>query len=260
MAPLDQLMGLLRREEIDDASFDRIITLTKALVEGADRRLIPELEAHLADFLEHGGCFGRDMIGQVLAGIAGVDALPALLRASAHDMGDDQDSFQTTISELLELDQKRARPAVLELVEATDAALRATGVWALDYVISDEDLPRLLVALNDPHAKVRCNATGGVGQLAERLPEAMDALCGALNDPDPQVRISAISALGYTGSSTAMAHISRLTDDPDEDVRRFVTANDQRSPGPHRGRAPGLYRNIRRSLIDFWDTCCAKLR
>jgi len=202
--------------------FDKITGLTRALIDSADPGLVPELEEHLETYLEREDFYGRDVIGEVLAGIAGVDALPVLLRASARDLGDDQDSFQTIICELLDQDPVRARPAVLDLVEADDVALRATGVWAVDFIVSDEDLPRLLTALKDPHPRVRSAAAAPVGRLAERLPEAIEALAAALNDVDPRVRISVLGALGDTHATAAVPHVTRLIDDPDEEVREWV--------------------------------------
>lgn len=229
MSLLAQLIRLLPGEdpdengEFDDGSFDKITELTEALIASADPRLVPELERHLESFLEREDFYGRDVVGEVLAGIAGLDALPTLLRASAQDLGDDQDTFQTIICELLDQDPEQARPAVLELVDAGDAALRTTGVWALDFIVSDEDLPRLLPLLNDAYSDVRSAAAAPVGQLAERLPTAMDALAAALDDPDPQVRISVLSALSHTHATAAVPHITRLIDDPDAEVRRWVT-------------------------------------
>lgn len=228
MSLLAQLIRLLPGADPDedwdftDELFDKITGLTRAVIDSADLGLVPELEEHLETYLERKDFYGRDVIGEVLAGIAGVDALPALLRASARDLGDDQDSFQTTIYELLDQDPVRARPAVLDLVEADDVALRATGVWAVDFIVSDEDLPRLLTALKDPHPRLRSAAAAPVGQLAERLPEAMEALAAALNDVDPRVRISVLSALGHTRATAAVPYVTRLTDDPDEEVREWV--------------------------------------
>jgi HEAT repeat protein len=228
MSLLAHLIRLLPSEDpdeewdFDDRLFDKITGLTRALIDTADLGLVPELEEHLETFLERKDFYGRDVIGEVLAGIAGLDALPVLLRASARDLGDDQDTFQTIICELLEQDPVRARPAVLELVDANDVALRATGVWALDFIVSDEDLPRLLTALKDPHPHVRSAAAFPVGQLAWRLPQAMDALAAALNDFDPEVRISVLSALGDTHATAAVPHVTRLINDPDEAVREWV--------------------------------------
>lgn len=228
MPLLAQLIRLLPSEDpdedwdFDDRVFDKITGLTRALIDSADLGLVPELEGHLETFLAREDFYGRDVIGEVLAGIAGLDALPVLLRASARDLGDDQDTFQSLICELLERDPVRARPAVLDLVAADDAALRATGVWALDFIVSDEDLPRLLTALTDRHPSVRSAAAAPAGRLATRLPPAIDALGAALDDVDPQVRISVLGALGDTHATAAVPLVTRLVDDHDEAVREWV--------------------------------------
>ncbi|MFG2086982.1 MULTISPECIES: HEAT repeat domain-containing protein [unclassified Spirillospora] len=227
MSLLAQLIHLLPGEDPEedrdlDDEFDKITELTGMLIDGADLTLVPELEGHLETFLERKDFYGRDVIGEVLAGIAGVDALPVLLRAAARDLGDDQDTFLAIICDLLEQDPARARPAVLDLVDADDGELRATGVWALDFIVSDEDLPRVTAALKDPHFRVRSAAAGPAGMLARRLPEAMDAMAAALKDRDPQVRISLLSALGYTRSAAAVPHAIRLRNDPDRRVREWA--------------------------------------
>ncbi|MEV3927748.1 hypothetical protein [Actinomadura coerulea] len=87
MLLLAQLIRLLPGEdpdeewEFDDTLFDKITELTKALIASADPRLVPELERHLESFFEREDFYGRDVVGEVLAGIAGLDALPTLLRA-----------------------------------------------------------------------------------------------------------------------------------------------------------------------------------
>ncbi|XRQ06774.1 HEAT repeat domain-containing protein [Actinomadura welshii] len=233
MPLLAQLIRLLSGtddgRDLDD-EFEKITELTGALIDEADRALVPALEEHLESFLQRKDFYGRDVIGEVLAGIAGAEALPVLLRASARDLGDDQDTFQTIICDLLEQDTVRARPAVLDLLDADDGGLRATGVWALDFVVSDEDLPRLTTALKDPDPRVRSAAAGPAGQLARRLPAAMTALTGALRDRDPQVRIAVLGSLGDTGSAAAVPHAIRLRNDPDREVREWAAIALNRLP------------------------------
>ncbi|GAA2420089.1 hypothetical protein GCM10010191_34100 [Actinomadura vinacea] len=159
---LVELLGLLPAydpwalRDDPDTDLERIRGLVGMLVRSTDRTLVPDLERELERCVDSGDDIGRDAIGEVLAGIAGLGALPALLRASARDLGDDQDWFQTIICEdLLRADPEGARPAVLELLDATDPALRATAFWALDHVLTDDDLPRILAAADDPDPTVR---------------------------------------------------------------------------------------------------------
>jgi hypothetical protein len=50
--------------------------------------LVPRLHEVLDRFLEEENFYGHDLIASVLAGVAGVAALPALLLAAARDLGD----------------------------------------------------------------------------------------------------------------------------------------------------------------------------
>jgi hypothetical protein len=50
--------------------------------------LVPRLHEALDRFLEEENLYGHDLIASVLAGVAGVAALPALLLAAARNLGD----------------------------------------------------------------------------------------------------------------------------------------------------------------------------
>jgi hypothetical protein len=79
--------------ELEDG-YDDIAPTVTALAACGDTALVPRLQEVLDRFLDQGNFYGRDLIAGVLAGIAGVAALPVLLRASARDLGDDQDGLQ----------------------------------------------------------------------------------------------------------------------------------------------------------------------
>ncbi|GGM51583.1 hypothetical protein GCM10007977_061630 [Dactylosporangium sucinum] len=59
--------------------------------------MVPELTAALWAFVADGHCYGRDILAQALATVAGGGAIETLLRVSAVDLGEDQDSLQSAI-------------------------------------------------------------------------------------------------------------------------------------------------------------------
>jgi len=60
-------------------------------------------------------------------------------RASARDLGDDQDALQAEIVDLLHLDRSASRHVVRELATSDTLELRRVGLWALGLVIDAED-------------------------------------------------------------------------------------------------------------------------
>jgi hypothetical protein len=136
MATVDEL---LRCIDDSDADVDRVLELLGGLTSTRDRSLVPSLTAAFDRFLEAGHWYGRDVIAEALAEIEGVAALPTLLRASAVDMDDDQDSLQSTIIGLLGLDPARARELLDGLDGDADARVRDVPAWAREFV---EDYPR----------------------------------------------------------------------------------------------------------------------
>jgi hypothetical protein len=89
--------------ELEDDYGDIAPTIT-ALAACGDTALVPRLHEALDRFLDQENFYGRDLIASVLAGIQRAAALPVLLRASARDLGDDQDGLHTEIIELLHAD------------------------------------------------------------------------------------------------------------------------------------------------------------
>jgi hypothetical protein len=108
-------------DDLDLDSYDWQGTL-RELASSDDQRLIPRLHEALERFMDEGNFFGRDVTGEILAGIAGPAVLNDLLRASARDLGDDQDSFAAVITDLMGQDPAAARAAILPLVKDDDSA------------------------------------------------------------------------------------------------------------------------------------------
>jgi hypothetical protein len=111
------LESVIRHATDLEDDYDDIEPTLTALAGSGDRSLVPLLEAALDRFLDGDNFYGRDLVAGVLAGIEGPAALPTLLRASARDLGDDQDSLRSEIIELLEgprrarASDRRSRPA-----------------------------------------------------------------------------------------------------------------------------------------------------
>lgn len=119
---------------IDDPDGDstRALVLVREIGDSNDTTLMPRLQAELEHFVDQGHFYGRDIIAQAMAELAGVDALPALITASARDIGDDQDTLQAVILDLITIDPGRAR-SLLQQMAPAPAALRETLSWALEF-------------------------------------------------------------------------------------------------------------------------------
>ncbi|MGW5671442.1 hypothetical protein [Micromonospora sp. NPDC003776] len=123
------------RHAVDlEDDYDDVAPIVTALTACGDTSLVPRLREALDQFLNEKNFYGRDLIAAVLAGIQGVAALPVLLRASAHDLGDDQDGLRSEIIELMHADPGASRRVVREFATATRPELRRVGLWALGFV------------------------------------------------------------------------------------------------------------------------------
>ncbi|MFC8719048.1 HEAT repeat domain-containing protein [Kitasatospora sp. NPDC057198] len=218
-ARLDRFLALV----VDlDSDHEELAAATAELSGAGDVALVPPLEAALDRALDEGAFHARDLIGEVLAGIRGPAALPVLLRASARDLGDDQDSFSTLLVELARADPAAARETVRPLLAEPDAALRATGVWLLGFAAREQEFPLLAGAAADPVERLRRVAAGALGPLTAGVPEAVEVLVGLLDDPAPRVRIAALSTLGYARQARVLPAVRRLAADQDENVRSWA--------------------------------------
>lgn len=209
------------RHAVDlDEDYDDIAPTITALESCGDTTLVPRLREALDEFLDEENFYGRDLIASILARIEGVAALPALLRASARDLGDDQDSLQAVIIDLL-ADRADSRPAVLECVADDSPALRRKGLWALGFVAEPADNELLIAAVTDTDPEIRSVA---VGSLPDPVGDdgMFGALISALRDPVEQVRVSAASRLGYTGRGDAVTPLAALATDQSLRVRSMV--------------------------------------
>jgi HEAT repeat protein len=206
--------------ELEDHYTDIEPTIT-ALAACGDTTLVPRLNEALDRFLGEENFYGRDLIAAILAGIQGAAALPALLRASAHDLGDDQDSLNAEIVDLLHADKAASRLTAIAFAADQAPELRRAGLWAFGFVAETQDADLLAAAATDDDPEVRSIAIGSIMD-----PGADDrgfrVLVLALRDPDAQVRVSAVSRLGYTGRTDAVMPLVALAADQAPRVRSMV--------------------------------------
>jgi HEAT repeat protein len=191
------------------------------LAASGDLSLMQRLHEALEQFLREENFYGRDLIADILAGIAGTAALPELLRASSRDLGDDQDGLQSEIIDLLQADPAGARAAVLDAVASGTSELRRTGVWALGFIAGAGDVPTMAAAATDLDRRVRSLAIRTVPDPAGD-DQAFLVLTRALDDDDDDVRSAAVTRLGAIGRADAAGPLTALAADSAPRVRRRV--------------------------------------
>jgi len=93
------------------------------------------------------------------------------------------------------------------------------------YIAADGSLhnriQEIYAGLKSTDVKERRNAAREVANLA-KPEDAVEALIEALEDTDAGVRASIVAALGKTGDFRATGPLSKMTSDPDADVRKKV--------------------------------------
>ncbi|MFD3533975.1 hypothetical protein [Streptomyces sp. NPDC058664] len=117
-----------------DADVDETIDLADEIAASGDAGLLPRLQAELDRALTERNAYARELLGGVLAAVGGPDALPALIRASAVDLGDDQDGLAAEIVDLVQADPKAARSLLQPLTEDDDLSVANRADWALRFL------------------------------------------------------------------------------------------------------------------------------
>ncbi|MEU8520917.1 hypothetical protein [Streptomyces sp. NBC_01216] len=128
---LTRLTGML--DDLD-ADVDETIDLADEIAASGDAALLPRLQAELDRSLADRNAYARELLGGVLAAIGGPDALPALLRASVVDLGDDQDALAAEIVELVQSDPRRSRALLGPLTRDDDLSVAHRAEWALRFL------------------------------------------------------------------------------------------------------------------------------
>lgn len=117
-----------------DADVDETIDLADEVAASGDAGLLPRLQAELDRALTERNAYARELLGGVLAAIGGPEALPTLIRASAVDLGDDQDGLAAEIVDLVQADPKTAGAVLQPLTEDDDLSVANRAEWALRFL------------------------------------------------------------------------------------------------------------------------------
>ncbi|SEC04100.1 hypothetical protein [Streptomyces sp. TLI_105] len=117
-----------------DADVDETIDLADEIAASGDAGLLPRLQAELDRALTERNAYARELLGGVLAALGGPDALPALVRASAVDLGDDQDGLAAEIVDLVQADPREARRVLQPMTEDDDLSVANRADWALRFL------------------------------------------------------------------------------------------------------------------------------
>ncbi|KOG28948.1 MULTISPECIES: hypothetical protein [Streptomyces] len=117
-----------------DADVDETIDLADEIAASGDAGLLPRLQSELDRALTERNAYARELLGGVLAAIGGPEALPALVRASAVDLGDDQDGLAAEIVELVQADPKAARALLQPLTQDDDLSVAHRADWAMRFL------------------------------------------------------------------------------------------------------------------------------
>ncbi|MDX2561607.1 hypothetical protein PV371_18335 [Streptomyces sp. TX20-6-3] len=117
-----------------DADVDETIDLADEIAASGDAGLLPRLQEELDRALAERNAYARELLGGVLAAIGGPEALPTLIRASAVDLGDDQDGLATEIVDLVQADPTAARGLLQPLTEDDDLSVANRADWALRFL------------------------------------------------------------------------------------------------------------------------------
>ncbi|MFE6101970.1 hypothetical protein ACFVQ4_18620 [Streptomyces laurentii] len=129
----DRLTRLIAMLDDLDADVDETIDLADEITASGDTGLLPRLEDALGRTIADRNAYGRELLGGVLAGLGGTDRLPVLVRASAVDLGDDQDGLAAEIVDLVQADPKTARRLLQPLTEDDDLTVANRAEWALRF-------------------------------------------------------------------------------------------------------------------------------
>jgi len=216
---VDRLSQLLA--QIDDTdNIDRSVDARDLLAAEVEMNWLPRLH----QILETPGDFYiRESVAPAVIRLEGMSALPRLIVALRLGFaeGNDCDSLQADVTNLIESDPPAAIPVLLPMADSSDAGDRADAAWLLGFVHAQVP-PEIFIRLaKDDIPEVRRAACGSLASLKGHEP-AFQMLISGLDDTDENVRISAISSLGSFGDTRALPLLERLVISSSDRARPIV--------------------------------------
>ncbi|MFF9341170.1 MULTISPECIES: hypothetical protein [unclassified Streptomyces] len=130
----DSVTRLLAMLDDLDADVDATIDLADEIAAGGDRALLPRLESELDRAVADRNGYARELLGGLVAALGGPTTLPILVRASAVDLGDDQDGLAAEIVDLVQADPKTAEAVLRPLTGDDDLTVANRADWALRFL------------------------------------------------------------------------------------------------------------------------------
>ncbi|MEV6352349.1 hypothetical protein [Streptomyces hydrogenans] len=130
----DSVTRLLAMLDDLDADLDATIELADEIAADGDRTVLPRLESELDRAVDERNGYAREILGGLVAAVGGPDTLPVLVRASAVDLGDDQDGLAAEIVDLVQADPKTAETVLRPLTEDDDLTVANRADWALRFL------------------------------------------------------------------------------------------------------------------------------
>lgn len=198
--------GLIEALQKDICRYEACVraAAAKALGQLGDRIATPMLIQALEQDTE---LMVREAAAEALGELKEEAAITALIRALA---GYPWGAVQGAAAEALVKIGQAAIPALLQTLQAEDAAARRWAAFALGEIKDLKTLPALVQALHDPEEDVRSTAAGALGKLGD--PAAIPALIATLADKDSGVAFSAAEALVAIGNSAVPLLLPALSD------------------------------------------------
>jgi HEAT repeat protein len=196
------------------------IAAAEALNRASDETRIPDLLLLMDD----DDFFIREAAAAPYASIEGVHALPQLFKAleRGEQQGHDNDGLLAIISAVLDTNQKKAIPILLEMVRSSKINDKENAAWALGFLPPEDAIEPLYILRSDTKPEIRSAVAGSLGSFRSN-PEVFDVLVEMLQDESEIVRVSAADALGYFGDIRAIPFLRKAQSDPSERVRKFST-------------------------------------
>jgi HEAT repeat protein len=204
---------------VDETPDGDVWPLIQELAATGDRSLVPEVRAALDRFVAEGRWSARDQMAYLYAKLAGVEALPVLLRLMAAD--DDSDWLRTAISVVVQLDRPGSHDLALPLVDDSDPRLRQAALWTVGIAYEPADLDVLRAALSDPNPEIRRAAVAALPSF-EDDPRGLETAVAAFRDSDVWVRHHAVMRYAWAAPASFVDDLIPLVDDPDGPVRSAI--------------------------------------